>query len=87
VAADDADPRIPPLRPAERRWIGAFFPGTARFAERLALPEADLAFRRAQRDASSPDHSINDSAFSLGEGAVVAVGQVPQSPYAPSNEH
>jgi SAM-dependent methyltransferase len=70
--------RRAPLLSAERRWYGEYFASMAQIAARLALPEADLAFWTAQRDPSSPAHIINDPAFYFCEGAVVAVGQVPE---------
>lgn len=69
--------RTPPLRPAERQYCAEFFATCARISESMALPEADVDFWRGQRDAASPGHIVNRPDFYFCEGAVVAVGRVP----------
>ena len=69
--------RWAPLGPVERAYMGGYLAFLAGRAEAAGVPDADLAFWRAQRDLAAPGHLVNHPEFYWCEANPVAVGRVP----------
>jgi len=68
-----------PLTPIQWQYVGRQLRQLGAVAERIELPEADLAFWRAQRDPEAIEALVNDPDLFWCEGHFVAVGRVPAS--------
>jgi len=64
-----------PLEPIQRQYIAHQLAQMGELAETADLPEADLAFWRAQRDPRAPEHLVNQPDLFWCEGHFVTVGQ------------
>lgn len=69
--------RWAPLSEVERAFFGSVLGIVAEIARGFELPESDQAFWAKQRDASAPEHLINQPDFHAYGAQVVAVGRVP----------
>lgn len=66
-----------PLTPVQRRYVGRHLMQLGALAERVGMPEDDLAFWRRQRDPDSADSLADHPELLWCEGHFVAVGRVP----------
>jgi len=64
-----------PLEPVQRQYVAHQLAQMGTLAERASLPEADLVFWRAQRDAEAPEHLVNAPDLFWCEGHFVTVGR------------